>query len=338
MSQPTATLFKTVFDQSQTILIVYPPDALRDHLLAATALYKTIQVQTDKKVQLLAPRSLAEYEPDIAYLSETKTDVGHKNLCIAFDHNENAVDKVSYHVDEVNKKFYLTIKPKEGSAPLSHEAIEFSYIGADADMVILVGVDDLLALEQVYVGYENLYQNTALISINSYETTFGSMKIDTTGYSSTSEYVATLLNDLQLAIDAESATNLLAGIDEETAALTTITATPNTFEMVAQLLRNGGKRFARNSQAYMQADVQQLEPYVEEPAEVQAEVVQPIAPEVAPAPAQVVAGPSGAESAPQPVAAQDQQAQQQAAEAAAQATEAQQRKKQKNKVRNSGKK
>ena len=272
IDQSNSSLFKNLFEQAQTVLVVYPPDALRDHLFAATALYKTLQLQTNKKISLISSRDLSQDESDIVYLSDTKTDIGHKNLCISFDHTEQAVDKVSYHVDEVNKKFYLTIKPKDGQEPLSHETVEFSYVGAEADMIILIGVDNLNSLEQVYFGYENMYQSTALISINSYLTDFGNMKVDITGHSSVSEYVGALLQSLQLALDPESATNLLAGIDEETNRLTAFTTTPETFEMVARLLRGGARRFVRSGGIEQSSSFDSEEQMIEEESVVEQEL------------------------------------------------------------------
>ncbi len=248
IDQHKLTLFKELFNQAQTVLVIYAPDALRDHLFAATALYKTFQQLGNKEVTLLSSEDLSTVEPDIVYLNETKTDVGHKNLCISFDYSPESVEKITSVVDEDAKKLHLTIKPKKGIVPLSKDNITFSYTGAEADMVILVGVDDLESLEQLYVGYENLYQNTSLISINSYETSFGNLKLDILGSACVSEYVAALLRDLNYQIDFEVATNLLAGIDEETDNLESYLATADTFEVVSYLLRSGARRFVRVAQ------------------------------------------------------------------------------------------
>lgn len=241
-------LFTELFNQAESVLIVYAPDALRDHLFAATALYKTFKEHTNKEVTLLSSTNLFESESDIVYLDETKTEIGHRNLCITFDYNQDKVEKITSAVDEQSGKLHLTIKPRKGVTPLSKESVTFSYTGAEADMVILVGVDDLESLEQLYIGYENLYQRTALVSINSYETSFGNLKIDIIGSSSLSEYVAQMLFAFGYTLDHEVATNLLAGIDEETENLESYLATADTFEVVAQLLRAGARRFARESQ------------------------------------------------------------------------------------------
>lgn len=249
IDQHKLSLFKQLFDQADSVLIIYAPDALRDHLFAATALYKTFQQLGNKEVAMLSSENLFKAEPDIVYLDETKTDIGHQNLCITLDYDVESVEKITSSIDEESKKLHITIKPKKGIAPLSKESVKFSNTGAEADMVILVGVDDLESLENLYIGYENLYQNTALISINSYETSFGNLKLDILGSSCVSEYVADLLRGLNYQLDHEVATNLLAGIDEETDNLESYLATADTFEIVSHLLRDGARRFAREDQS-----------------------------------------------------------------------------------------
>jgi len=248
IDQSKLSLFKELFSQSESVLVVYSSDALRDHLFAATSIYKTLKTQTNKEVTLLSSESLSTIEKDIVFLDETKTEIGHRNLCISLDYLEGAVDKITSAIDENSKKLHLTIKPKKGMPPLEKENISYSYTGADADMVILVGVDDLESLEQIYFGYENLYNNAALVSINSYETSFGNLKLDILGSSSVCEYVAKILFGLEYDLDQEVATNLLAGIDEETENLESYLATADTFEIVSKLLRSGARRFVRKPQ------------------------------------------------------------------------------------------
>lgn len=248
IDQHKAELFKELLAQSESVLVIYAPDALRDHLFAATALYKTLQLTTTKEVHLLSSEDLSKDEPDIVYLSETRTEIGHKNLCLTFDYIKESVEKITSSIDEDSNKLHITIKPQKGQKPLSQDSVSFSYTGADADMVVLIGVDDLESLDQLYIGYENLYQSTALVSINSYETTFGNLKIDILGSSCVSEYVSGLLQNLGYDLDAEVATNLLAAIDEETEKLESYLATADTFETVAHLLRSGARRFVREPQ------------------------------------------------------------------------------------------
>jgi hypothetical protein len=245
IDQHKLLVFKELFNQANSVLVIYAPDALRDHLFAATALYKTFQQIGNKNVSMLSSTDLSSKEKDIVYLNETKTEIGHQNLCITLDYNVESVEKITSSIDEESKKLHITIKPKNGVNPLSKESVKFSNTGAEADMVILVGVDDLESLDNLYLGYENLYQNTSLVSINSYETSFGNLKMDILESSCVSEYVSSLLIGLNYKLEHEVATNLLAAIDEETNNFESYLATADTFEIVSNLLRNGARRSVR---------------------------------------------------------------------------------------------
>lgn len=209
-------------------------------MVATSALYSGLQI-ADKEVKLLGvdePRQ----KFSIKKLDDLKTEIGHQNLLVSFDYNEEAVDKVSYHIGEETNKFYLTIKPKKGYEPLKSDTVEFSYTGAEADLVILVGVSSLEELEQLYFGYEKLYQDSAVIAINEYQTSFGTVKYDLEESTSYSELVAVLMNETELVIDQESATQLLSGIEQESKGFRSPKTSADTFEVVAKLMRLGAVR------------------------------------------------------------------------------------------------
>ncbi|NCO12485.1 MAG: hypothetical protein COZ34_03300 [Candidatus Pacebacteria bacterium CG_4_10_14_3_um_filter_34_15] len=238
-------LFKEIFDRSQSILIIYSQNATRDQLFAAASFYASLKSTSNKSTKLLCSKDLSKEQSDIAYLEEAQSEIGHENLCIGLDYLENSVDKVSYHVSEETKKFYLTIKPKKGFAPLSKENIDFSYTGAEADLIILVGVDELDSLGKLYFGYENLFNTATLVNINTYETEFGNFKFDISGASSFSEFIFQVLYELQIPIDPESATNLLTGINEETNNFSSFSATADTFYVISKLMKAGARRITK---------------------------------------------------------------------------------------------
>ena len=63
--------------------------------------------------------------------------------------------------------------------------------------------------------------------------------------SSISELVATLINQSGLRLDQDTATDLLMGIEEGSRDFKGPDVTPETFEIVAQLLRAGGQRMPK---------------------------------------------------------------------------------------------
>ena len=235
-------LFKELFDRSKSVLIICSESSSRDQLLASASLYAALKSGAQKNIKLLCSKNFSKEKNDIAYLDESQTEIGHENLCVSLDYLEDSIDKVSYHVSEETKKFYLTVKPKKGFPPLSKENVSFSYTGAETDMIVLVGVDELNSLGKLYVGYENLFNTTSLVSINSYETEFGSLKFDNSETSSFCEFISQILIEFQIPVDPESATNLLTGITEETKGFSSHTATADTFNVVSKLMRAGARR------------------------------------------------------------------------------------------------
>ena len=233
---------KQLIDTARTIFIVYPNSASLDHKAVAASLYLSL-LRAKKSVGLISPQPLNPESLDaVAGLENTQHALGNQNLSISFPYSPEQVDKVSYHIGEESRRFFLSIKPKPGVAPLDASQVEFSYTGASADVVIIVGVKELEELEQIYFGYEQMYTDTPTISINSYSTSFGTHKLDTGSASSSSEVLTQLLPEWGLSMDTDIATNLLAGIEASTKNLSAPTTSADTFEAVAELLRAGARR------------------------------------------------------------------------------------------------
>lgn len=238
---------KQLVDSARTIFIIFPPTASADQKAVAASLYLALS-RTEKTVGLISTQKAPGGEvASISGLEHTQQELGNQNLSISFPYSPDQVDKVSYHIGEESKRFFLSIKPKPGVPPLDASQMEFSYTGATADAVFLIGVTELESLDQLYFGYEQLYQDTPTVSINSYTTSFGTHKVDAGTASSCSEIVTQLIQRLGLSLDNDIATNLLYGIESSTKNLSAPTASAETFETVAQLLRAGARRSFKRS-------------------------------------------------------------------------------------------
>ncbi len=222
-------------------MIVLNGQSTFDQQLAAASLLLTLQEQ-GKAASLLAPDEVNN--PTISGLDQIRTEIGHKNLVIGFDYVPEAVNNVSYHIDEESRRFYLTIKPKKGHEPLDKDSVELDYAGAEADLVFLFGVDALEDLKQLYYGYEDVYQAATLVSFHNYKTPYASFAIDLSQISSACETLFQLMGKAGLSLNSEISTNLLAGIQYETNNFVDPAADADTFEAVASLLRAGARRKA----------------------------------------------------------------------------------------------
>ncbi len=243
---------------SQSVVVFFKAGASQDELACVGALTDALRI-SGKEVIMASSRK-------IPGLDQVVTELGNQNLCVSFEYNEQAVDKVSYHISEDSTKFFLTIKPKKGAQPLDARTVEYSYTGFETDLIILVGITSLDMLEQLYYGYEDVFKNTATVTLTTSPTSIGHLSLSSVGTSSLSEFAADLLQSLNMDITPNTATELLAGIEQETENLQSLRATATTFEVVARLLRLGARRTRAS-----QPQVIQPVPTVEQPGIIEVE-------------------------------------------------------------------
>jgi hypothetical protein len=136
----------------------------------------------------------------------------------------------------------LVIQPKKGQKPLDAHSVSFSYVGANADVIMLLGVTTLDELEELYFGYEQVFADALLISLHTCAPEYAQVAFDISEATSYGEAIGLLLPQLQVVIPADAATNFLAGIELKTHHLQSLATRPETFETVAVLLRQHARR------------------------------------------------------------------------------------------------
>jgi hypothetical protein len=191
-------------------------------------------------------------------LNKIQDDLGRESLSISFPYKKNQVDKVSYHIDDANKRFYLTIKPKKGVSPLNDKEVEFSYVGSSTDLLILFGVNELEDLKKLYFDHEELYQKTSSITINTFLPDFGTLNLDISGTSGYGEATFYLLKSLSSLLDIELSslahieqisTLLLTSISLKTEQFSAKQMTANSFLAIAELMQLGARRLDLHKEA-----------------------------------------------------------------------------------------
>jgi len=195
-----------------------------------------------KSVTLSSPGPVSDRFKQFSGVSEVTRELGNKNLDVSFPYDQERVDKVSYHIDEETQTFHLVVQPRRGAKPLDHTQVTYTLTGADADLIFTFGVDQLEDLEQLYLGYEQLFEQTSVISIHTYDTSFGTVKVNIAGSASYGEVVAYLLQELNVSFDAEISTNLLSAIESATQTFRSLSVTAQTFEIAGKLLNMGARR------------------------------------------------------------------------------------------------
>ena len=233
--------FSTLVDSASSILILLPSKPYFDQVAAGLSLYLSLR---DKKPTVISsPSPMIVSFNRLIGINKITSEVGNKNLTITFpNYDANNIEKVSYDVE--NGQFKLTVVPKAGlSSPLK-EQIEITNTGISADLVVLVGggnethfptlsSPDLAGVKIAHIGTRVLTSEAK-----------GVMSFAKPA-SSTSELVASLIKDLELPMDVDCATNLVMGIEEGSNHFESSEVTPDTFEVFAHLLRNGGQRLPK---------------------------------------------------------------------------------------------
>lgn len=241
LTQEQQTTLKDLIASANSILVMVGNKPTLDHLTCATSLALSLR-SSGKDVVLLSPQPIGEQYREIQACEFFTSQLGKQNLVVSFAYHPDAVDKVSYHIGEETSRFYLTIKPKKGTKPLDEKSVEFMYTGAEADLVFLIGVHQYESLEMLYEGFESLYQESTVVSIHNFETEIGNIKIDTSKMLCNSEALFDMLDELELPVTSEVASNLYLTLQVETKNFTSLVATADTFEIAAELIRSGARR------------------------------------------------------------------------------------------------
>lgn len=233
--------FASLVNSASEILILLPSKPFMDQVAGGLSLYLSL-TGSGKSVSISCPAPMiAEYSRLIG-IDKVTSDLGNKNLIIKLiNYDANNVDKVSYDIE--NNQFKLTIAPKAGYKSPTKEQLDINYGGASGDLVILIGgANDshfpALSKEEFKIA-KLVHLGTRLLEVLNNDLQVLSFAKPA---SSTSELVANLIKESGFAINEDIATNLLAGIEEQSKNFQSNEVTAETFAVFSELLKLGGKR------------------------------------------------------------------------------------------------
>lgn len=231
--------FSSLISSANSILVLLSDKPSFDQVAAALSLSLSLKGVKDVSISSPAPMTV-EFNRLIG-VDKITQELGNKNLTIRFkDYPAENIERVSADVE--GSEFKLTVIPKTGLTSPQKEQVELSSSGVASDLVILVGgnndtdfsslnTEDPSGAKIVHVGIRQLSvsPNKAIMPF-------------TLPVSSLSELVAILIKESNLTLDGDTATNLIAGIEEGTNNFTGEAVSADTFEVFANLLRAGGVR------------------------------------------------------------------------------------------------
>lgn len=200
-----------------------------------------------KPVDIYCPSDMTVEFNRLVGVNKVTKELGNKNLSLRFtNYDANNIERVSYDVE--NAEFKLTVIPKTGFDAPKKEQIQMNYSGVSADTVILIGgangnhfpaleTKDLINAKVLHIGTKELAINQR--QIMSFARPAGSA----------SELVYDLIKESGLSFDADISTNLLMGVETGTNNFASKEVTAETFEIVADLMKRGGRRSAQEGKA-----------------------------------------------------------------------------------------
>ncbi len=231
--------FKRLVDSAKSVLILLPTNPVFDQVAAGLALYLAL---ADAKGVNVACSSdmLVEFNRLIG-VNKIKKELGNKNLTITLaGYNPDNIEKVSYDLEE-NGEMKLSVITKADGVPPTADQVKLQFSGIAADLVVLVGgqqgsdfpelsAKDLAGKKVVHIG-------TSEVRVEGRDTISFARPA-----SSVSELVGSLIKESGFPVDADCATNLVMGIEEGSKNFTSNGTSADTFAMIADLMRLGGKR------------------------------------------------------------------------------------------------
>lgn len=202
------------------VVILLPAEPKFETVAAGLSIYLALK-NGGKNADIACPTPMIVEMNRLVGVDQVKTQLSGRNLVISFDYVKDAIEKVSYNVED--GKFNLVIQPKQGHRPLSADKVAYSFSGAGSDAVILVGTTDEGVLKAVSADKESGEGQIFSLMANEAK-------------SLTSE-AAALIGQLGLTMDKDTAGNLYQGLVRETEQFMNVKAAE--FETAAYLVKAG---------------------------------------------------------------------------------------------------
>ena len=242
-----------LFSEGKSFLIAVSKNAKIDGIASALALALSL-IQKGKSVTVCTESTL----PDIKSLVgadkiSQKLELGGNILKVSFPYKEDAIDKVTYNITD--DKFNLLIEPKQGSAPLNSQQVQFSIVGGTVDVVVTIDTPNLESLGNLYLENADSFIREKIINIDRRfdNKQYGVENIVDKQSSSTAEIIVRLVQSLRWDFNPDIATNLYAGLTSATNNFTSFSTNAQSFETASTLLKNGARKISLNSARQQQS-------------------------------------------------------------------------------------
>ncbi len=240
---------KNLLPTAKNILIALPAGADIDKLGAGLALFLTLEAN-GKQVSAVSDDAITVAQSHlfgVDHIQKTLPSTDGGNLTITLegvassDGTVPALEKLDWATAGNNLNLVFHVLPGQTFQPAR---IVPHYQGSGFNLIFVVGAVNLNALGNIYLQNQNAFSGTHIVNIDTQvaNTSFGATNVLDTNASSVCEVMGNLVTDLGYSLDADCASNLLAGVFESTNNLTDAKTTADTYMVVANCLRVGGRK------------------------------------------------------------------------------------------------
>lgn len=235
---------------AKNILILLPANPSLDSVASGLALYLSLKKQ-EKNIGIGCPTKMTVAFNRLIAIDKITDKIGNRNLVISFDYMKDSIEKVSYNIED--NKFNLVIEPKANCPALNSNKVAYSYSGAFADLIFIVGASKLEDLENLYFDEKSIFNDKQTVNIDykPNNSRFGRINFHDPQASSCSEITAALIQDLSLPVDPDVATNIFSGLKSNTSNFQSLNMGPSAFETASWCLKNGARKDFFSSPGFM---------------------------------------------------------------------------------------
>lgn len=240
---------KNLLPSAKSVLIAIPSGADADKLAAGLSLFLTLET-AGKQTSIVCDDAMLVSHTHlfgVDHVQKTLPSTEGGNLTLTMegvaspDGTVPSLEKLDWYAEGNNLNLVFHVLPGQTFHPAR---IVPRYQGAGFNLIVVVGAANLNALGSIYTQNQQAFSGVHVVNIDNQasNSSFGQTNVLDTVASSVSEVMTNLISDLGFNLDADSASNLLAGIFESTNNLLDPKVTADTYMAVAQCLRVGGRK------------------------------------------------------------------------------------------------
>lgn len=240
---------KGLLPTSSNILIALPINSDIDKLAAGLALFLTLEA-AGKQVTIVCDDTIRVGQAHLFGIDHVKNtlpagNAGNLILTLEGVASVNgtipALEKLDWYAENNNLNLVFHVLSGQTFSPVR---ITPKYQTSGFNLIFTIGAPNLSALGTVYQQNPQVFSGAHLINIDTQgiNSNFGQTNVVDSLASSASEVISNVISDLGVGIDVDTATNLLAGIFDFSKNLTDNKVSADTYQVIANLLKAGGKK------------------------------------------------------------------------------------------------